>query len=195
VLTIRTNAPESPVQRTRHSRDDGAVVTGGKVQMADRSGLVFGYAVVGAVEDGELTLEGFEAIPEGGRYRISTELTLDAWGDAWADKGATAERTVRPEQVAFRKLLLAAYDGRCALTDCDVEGVLEAAHLRPWQVANKVFDGILLRRDIHTLLDKGLMKIDRDWRVKFSLDAIGHYGMYEARTLRPPKRKADWPKL
>ena len=191
MLTIRTNAPESPVQRTRHSRDDGVVVTGEKVQLADRSGLVVGNAVVGAVEDGELTLEGFEAIPEGGRYRISTELTLDAW----VDEGAKAERAVRPEQVAFRKLLLAAYDGRCALTDCDVEGVLEAAHLRPWQVANKAADGILLRRDIHTLLDKGLMKIGRDWRVKFSPDAIGHYGMYEARTLRPPKRKADWPKL
>ena len=67
------------MQRTRHSRDDGVVVAGEKVQLADRSGLVFGHAVVRAVEDGELTLEGFEAIPEGGRFRISSGLTLDAW--------------------------------------------------------------------------------------------------------------------
>ena len=191
MLTIRTNAPESLVQRTRHSRDDGVVVAGEKVQLADRSGLVFGHAVVGAVEDGELTLEGFEAIPEGGRFRISSGLTLDAW----ADGGATAERAVRPEQAAFRKLLLAAYEGRCALTDCDVEAALEAAHLRPWQVANKAPDGILLRRDIHTLLDKGLMTIDRDFRVRFVPRAIGYYGEFEGKMLRPPKRKADWPQL
>ena len=54
MLTILTNAPESPVQRTRHSRDDGTVAAGEKVRLADRSGLVFCHAVVGAVEDGEL---------------------------------------------------------------------------------------------------------------------------------------------
>ena len=58
MLTILTNAPECPVQRTRHSRDDGMVAAGEKVRLADRSGLVFGHAVVGAVEDGGLTLEG-----------------------------------------------------------------------------------------------------------------------------------------
>ena len=195
VLTILTNAPESLVQRTRHSRDDGVVVTGEKVQLADRSGLVVGHAVVGGVEDGELTLKGFEAIPEDGRYRISTGLTLDACVDAWVDGGATAERAVRPEQAAFRRLLLAAYEGRCALTECDVEGALEAAHLRPWQVANKASDGILLRRDVHALLDKGLMTIDRNFRVRFVPKAVGYYGEFEGRMLRPPKRKADWPQL
>jgi hypothetical protein len=191
VLTIRTNAPESPVQRTRRSRDDGVMVAGEKVRLAYRSGLVFGHAVVGAVEDGGLTLEGFEAIPESDQFRISSGLTLDAW----VDGGATAERAIRSEQVAFRKLLLAAYGGRCALTECDVEGVLEAAHLRPWQAANKVTDGILLRRDIHALLDKGLVTIGRDFQATFMPKALGHYGELEGKILRLPKRKADWPQL
>src|SRR3954454_8378291 len=108
MLTIRTNAPESLVQRMRHSRDDRVVVEGEKVRLADTSGLVFGHAVVGAVEDGALTLEGFEAIPEDGRFRISSGLTLDAW----VDRGVAAERAVRLEQAAFRKLLLAAYGGK-----------------------------------------------------------------------------------
>ena len=192
MLTIRTNAPESPVQRMRHSRDDGMVAAGEKVRLADRNGLVSGHAVVGAVEDRELTLKGFEATRKGDRFRISTELTLDAWGDG----GATAERAVRPEQAAFRKLVLAAYDGRCALTECDVDAALEAAHLRPWQVANKAADGVLLRRDVHALLDKGLMTIGGGIsRVRFVPKALGHYGEFEGKVLRPPKRKADWPKL
>jgi hypothetical protein len=132
VLTIRTNAPESPVQFTRHNRDDGMVVAGEKVRLADRSGLVVGYAVVSAVEDGELTLEGFDPIPEGDRFRISSGLSLDAW----VNEAAMAERAVRLKQAAFRKLLLAAYGGKCALTECDADAALEAAHLRPWQVAN-----------------------------------------------------------
>lgn len=195
MLTILTNAPESPVQRTRHSRDDGVVAAGEKVRLADRSGLVIGHAVVGAVEDGELTLTEFEAIPEEERFRISSGMSLDAWGDAWEDGGATAEQAIRPEQAAFRKLLLAAYDGKCALTDCDVDAALEAAHLRPWQIANKASDGILLRRDVHALLDMGMMTIGRDFRVRFVPKALGHYGVFEGRMLRPPKRKADWPKL
>ena len=191
MLTIRTNEPESPVQFTRHNRDDGMVVAGEKVRLADRSGLVVGHAMVSAVEDGELTLEGFDAIPEGGRFRISSGLSLDAW----VNEAAKAERAVRLEQAVFRKLLLAAYGGKCALTECDVDAALEAAHLRPWQVANKATDGILLRRDIHALLDKKLMTIDRDFRVRFAPRAIGHYGNYEGKVLRPPKRKADWPQL
>jgi hypothetical protein len=191
VLTIRTNAPESPVQFTRHNRDDGMVVAGEKVRLADRSGLVVGHAVVGAVEDGELTLEGFDPIPEGDRFRISSGLSLDAW----VNEAAMAERAVRLKQAAFRKLLLAAYGGKCALTECDADAALEAAHLRPWQVANKAADGILLRRDIHALLDKGLMTIGRDFRVRFLPKALGHYGMFEGKMLRPPKRKADWPQL
>jgi hypothetical protein len=72
---------------------------------------------------------------------------------------------------------------------------VDAAHLRPWQVANKAADGLLLRRDIHKLLDDGLMTIDRDFRVKFAPSAIGYYREFEGKMLRPPKRKADRPQL
>jgi hypothetical protein len=39
---------------------------------------------------------------------------------------------VRRGRPAFRAALLAAYGGRCAITDCDVEDVLEAAHISPY---------------------------------------------------------------
>jgi predicted restriction endonuclease len=81
------------------------------------------------------------------------------------------------------------------LTDCDVDAALEAAHLRPWQVANKASDGILLRRDVHALLDMGMMTIDRNFRVRFVSKTVGYYGEFEGRMLRPPKRKADRPRL
>ncbi|RYX94617.1 MAG: HNH endonuclease [Comamonadaceae bacterium] len=68
---------------------------------------------------------------------------------------------VRQGQPKFRKTLLAAYDRRCAVTGCDVEEVLEAAHIKPYQGdhTHHVTNGLLLRADIHTLFDLGLMRI------------------------------------
>lgn len=49
-------------------------------------------------------------------------------------------------QPKFRAELLAAHRGRCAITGCDVEGVLEAAHIHPyrWDLSYEVTNGILL---------------------------------------------------
>ena len=68
----------------------------------------------------------------------------------------------RKGQPAFRAALRNAYGRRCAISDCDVVDVLEAAHICPYQGpdTNKVVNGILLRADIHTLFDLGLIVID-----------------------------------
>jgi hypothetical protein len=77
-----------------------------------------------------------------------------------------AEIARRQGQPAFRTRLLAAYGGRCAVTGCDVPDALEAAHLRPYcgPASNIVTNGILLRADLHTLLDKQLIAIRPDSR-------------------------------
>lgn len=71
-------------------------------------------------------------------------------------------RRVRRGQPKFRRNLLALYGGRCAVTGWGPESVLEAAHilLHAESGLNHSDNGILLRADLHSLFDDGLMKID-----------------------------------
>jgi putative restriction endonuclease len=73
-----------------------------------------------------------------------------------------AEVKRRLGQPKFRRGLLKAYDGRCAVTGCTTAMVLEAAHIHPYRGSetNDVRNGLLLRADIHTLFDLGLIAID-----------------------------------
>lgn len=68
----------------------------------------------------------------------------------------------RQGQPKFRSELLKAYNGKCAITDCDVEAVLEAAHIISYLgiETNCLANGLLLRADIHTLFDLYLISID-----------------------------------
>jgi len=68
----------------------------------------------------------------------------------------------RQGQPGFRQALLAAYEGRCAITGCAVPEALEAAHIAPYKgpETNNVTNGLLLRVDLHTLFDLGLFAID-----------------------------------
>lgn len=67
----------------------------------------------------------------------------------------------RQGQSRFRKALICAYQGQCAITGCTVTELLEAAHIHPYmgEQTNKVTNGLLLRADIHTLFDLGLIHI------------------------------------
>ena len=79
---------------------------------------------------------------------------------------AVRQIVARRGQPAFRAALLTAYSCRCAVTGCDVKDVLEAAHLLPYRgpESNNVRNGLLLRADIHTLLDLMLLAFDPDKR-------------------------------
>lgn len=72
------------------------------------------------------------------------------------------EVVLRQGQAAFRAALMAAYEGRCALTGCDVAQALQAAHIVPYrgEETNVVTNGLLLRADIHALFDAGLIVFD-----------------------------------
>jgi putative restriction endonuclease len=54
------------------------------------------------------------------------------------------------------------YSGRCAITDCEIDDVLEAAHISPYsgRSSDQVCNGLLLRADVHTLFDCGLLAFD-----------------------------------
>lgn len=69
----------------------------------------------------------------------------------------------RRGQKAFRNKLINQY-GRCVFTDFHAVEALEAAHIVPYngEETNNVQNGLLLRSDIHTLFDLGLLSIDPD---------------------------------
>lgn len=68
----------------------------------------------------------------------------------------------RQGQQEFRMALLTAYDGKCAMTGCEVADVLEAAHIHRYlgEETNVVSNGLLLRADVHTLFDLKLVSVD-----------------------------------
>jgi hypothetical protein len=67
----------------------------------------------------------------------------------------------RRGQKAFRDNLIAIYDGKCAVTGCSIRDVLEAAHIHPYRGpdTNHPANGLLLRSDLHTLFDCGLVVV------------------------------------
>lgn len=71
-------------------------------------------------------------------------------------------RRVRRGQARFRKNLLKLYGWRCAISGWGPESVLEAAHilLHAHTGLNRSENGILLRSDLHSLFDDGLLRID-----------------------------------
>lgn len=102
-----------------------------------------------------------------------------------------ALRKERHGQVHFRAELEAAYGSVCALSGCTVPEALEAAHIDPHDGPG--FDhrqnGLLLRRDLHALMDAGLLAIDPDSLIAYFApgDARTTYRDLHGRAkLRPP---------
>lgn len=79
-------------------------------------------------------------------------------------------RKKRVAQPLFRRDVVEAYGGKCALTGTDCEEALEAAHIQPFRgpKSQHVQNGIALRRDIHRLFDAGLITFDPDGTVVLS---------------------------
>ena len=89
---------------------------------------------------------------------------VDLVPESMEDARRRIEATIvlRQGQGAFRDSLLEAYGCRCAISGCDVPEALEAAHIIPYkgEHTNVVVNGLLLRADLHTLFDLGLIAID-----------------------------------
>lgn len=73
-------------------------------------------------------------------------------------------------QGAFKVLITDAYQRRCAITGEKTLPVLEAAHIKPYSLngPHEINNGLLLRRDFHTLFDRGYITIDKYLTVEVS---------------------------
>lgn len=73
-------------------------------------------------------------------------------------------------QGAFRIIVADAYERRCALSSSHVLHVLDSAHIKPYGVSgtHSPTNGILLRKDIHTLFDLGYITVTPDYKVEVS---------------------------
>jgi hypothetical protein len=108
-----------------------------------------------------------------GRYGSELSKTADKTADdgyfspsSLKDEREKKQREIvqRRGQCDFRRNLIAAYNGRCAVTGCDAVSALEAAHIRGYcgPSSDHIANGLLLRADIHTLFDLDLIGIDPD---------------------------------
>ncbi|WP_241292100.1 HNH endonuclease [Burkholderia stabilis] len=119
----------------------------------------------------------------------------DDWERAVTDNARTPDGPVfkmstikqRRHQQAFRAAVFARHGKACMVTQCNVEELLEAAHLTGsnWQDGDNTADhGIPLRVDIHRAYDRGLLTLDRNHQIDH-LDATleEQYGQYRYRPL------------
>ena len=103
----------------------------------------------------------------------------------------------RRGRLKFRQKLLEAYNNRCAITGCTVEDLLEAAHIKRYmgQQSDKVQNGLLLRADIHTLFDLGLIAMDSDSMVVVVSPSLQgtEYAALSGQPLRLPQQTKEHP--
>jgi putative restriction endonuclease len=107
------------------------------------------------------------------------------------------EITARRGQPEFRNKLIEAYSGTCAVTGTRVVAALEAAHIVRYHGvhSNHIQNGILMRADIHTLFDIGIININPiDFRIEIGNTEMDHgYMEYQGRRLLLPESRSDWP--
>jgi predicted restriction endonuclease len=118
-----------------------------------------------------------------------------------ARRGRYRSRARNPEASLatpkFRRALLRAYQGTCAVSGSAVEQLLEAAHIRPYRGAhtNHVQNGLPLRADLHTLLDRFLLTIEPSTRrvVLSSELAKSEYAQWSGRQIFEPRSLRERP--
>lgn len=94
-----------------------------------------------------------------------------------ASKKVTVEVERRMRQAAFRRRVGNYQGWRCAVSGTTIRAALEAAHLpgKNWRFHNRPTDGILLRADLHRLLDAGIAWIESN---RFIIDPAARIGEY-----------------
>jgi putative restriction endonuclease len=111
--------------------------------------------------------------------------------------------TPRLGQGAFRIAVTEAYGRQCAITNGKVLPALDAAHIKPFGEGGEHVksNGILLRKDIHSVFDAGYVTIKDDYtfsvskKVKEVFNNGEEYLRLQGSSIRLPQRKTDWPDL
>jgi len=160
-------------------------------------------------------------IVQGKTYNTETELGKKLWDDVrirlqgqhyFLDQQTQTDSTQRYGQPttilprlgqgSFRIIITDVYDRRCAVTQERTLPVLEAAHIKPYNLngPHEISNGILLRSDLHKLLDKGYitftpechLEVSRRIREEFE-NGRDYYALH-GNKLRLPQNKDSWPK-
>ena len=140
---------------------------------------------------------------EGGELVAAEAVAADQTGD-FDPEGVQDARTKtiraivhRQGQPAFRRQLLEAYDSHCVITSCSVVEILDAAHIIAYQgpATNHPQNGLLLRTDIHTLFDLGLIAVDTQGMTIVIADVLvgTEYAALAGRRLRAPANPSFGP--
>ncbi len=81
-------------------------------------------------------------------------------------------------QGTFKVMVTEAYHRRCAITGEKTLPVLEAAHIKPYSQngPHLTNNGLLLRKDVHTLFDRGYITINEDLQIEVSKRIKEDYG-------------------
>ncbi len=111
------------------------------------------------------------------REKYSEKETEPITKKPFIPKSLRRQIEARRGQPEFRKNLLKAYKYKCAITGCDAEEALEAAHIVPYSEEENydLENGLLLRADIHTLFDLRLINIkEKNSIFSVSLDPFLH---------------------
>jgi hypothetical protein len=162
---------------------DVGALAGRRVTIIDPDDVAIAEATAAPVGDNAIRLEERRDLPADERFHVRTDGVVQGVAvRLHAVEG-------RPEQAAFRQRVGDAWGWRCAVTGEDVREVLQAAHLpdASWRAGhNTEVDGILLRADLHLLLDAGLLRIEDD---TVRVDA-GSYRRFDGTTIRWPRGRA-----
>lgn len=150
---------------------------------------ILGLALVAGWDGGYFFFEGFgpKALAHPGGANTEIELlaaeqqrlatdshSFTPAGVIDSRRRVLAQIVRRRGQQEFREKLLVAYGGRCAITGCDAIEALEAAHIVPYQgdETNSVQNGLLLRCDMHSLFDLGLVGVQPETMVILISDKL-----------------------
>lgn len=137
----------------------------------------------------------------------ATRKVLDTWlrrGQLQAERKRDHSVTFSVRQVLarsgqpdFRAALMRVYNNRCAISGCAVEAVLEAAHIRAVGEGgdHSVGNGLLLRADLHSLFDRGLITILDNRTVSTDPTIRNDYGHFDGQALATPQKRSDRPSI
>jgi putative restriction endonuclease len=140
----------------------------------------------------------WEAVCERLRFSTPEKIQVSPATQAAVDsKGYGKPQIILPRlgQGLFRILVTDFYERKCAVTSERTLPVLDAAHIKPYEIVQKheVWNGLLLRSDLHRLFDGGYLGIDPgsrrllvSRRIKEEFENGRNYYELEGSQLREP---------
>lgn len=156
-------------------------------------------------------------IVQGKTYDLTAEPGRTLWHELQTERGISPASPVvrdvtaaigepviiqpRLGQGAFRILITDGYERRCAFTGERTLPALDAAHIRPFSEIkeHRLDNGLLLRKDLHALFDRGYMtvtpelRIEVSKRIKEEFDNGREYYRLHGQEMRPPAARHMYP--